>query len=53
VVDVRDYALPVTPRGLLVLHAWDRTLRPLFKKVLLNMPRALRSLAMKLVGRGL
>ena len=53
VVDVRDYALPVTPRGLLVLHVWDRTLRPLFKKVLLNMPRGLRSFAMKLVGRGL
>lgn len=53
VVTVRDYALPVTPRGLLVLHAWDRTLRPLFKKTLLNMPRGLRSFAMKLLGRSL
>ena len=50
---VRDYALPVTPRGLVVLHAWDRTLRPLFKAAVLNMPKGLRSLAMKLAGRSL
>ena len=53
VVGVRDYALPVTPRGLVVLHAWDRTLRPLFKAAVLNMPKGLRSLAMKLAGRSL
>ena len=52
VVTVRDYALPVTPRGVLVLNLWDRRLRPWLKQAVLNMPRGLRSLAMKLAGRG-
>ncbi|MCR6671197.1 GNAT family N-acetyltransferase [Devosia ginsengisoli] len=53
VVTVRDYALPVTPRGMLVLHIWDKTMRPLFKQTVLRMPKGLRSLMMKLAGRGL
>lgn len=53
VVTVRDYALPVTPRGVLVLNLWDRALRPLFKKTMLRLPRGLRSLALKVAGRGL
>ena len=53
VVNVADYALPVTPRGVLVLNLWDRTLRPAMKHLVLNMPPGLRGLAMKLSGRGL
>lgn len=53
VVSVRDYALPVTPRGVLVLHLWDRTLRPIIKTAVLRMPKGLRSLAMKVAGRSL
>lgn len=53
VVTVRDYALPVTPRGMLVLQSWDKTMRPLLKKAVFNMPKGLRSLVMKLAGRGL
>ena len=53
VVTVRDYALPVTPRGVLLLHLWDKTLRPQLKNAVLNMPKGLRSLLMKAVGRSL
>jgi len=53
VVTVTDYALPVTPRGMLVLHLWDMTLRPMFKNAVLNMPRGLRSVLMKATGRSL
>lgn len=53
VVTVRDYALPVTPRGALVLNLWDKTMRPWFKHTVLNMPKGLRGLLMKLVGRSL
>jgi CelD/BcsL family acetyltransferase involved in cellulose biosynthesis len=53
VVTVRDYALPVTPRGVLVLNLWDRTLRPFIKKTVLNMPAGLRALAVRLAGRSL
>ncbi len=52
-VTVKDYALPVTPRGLLVLNLWDRLLRPAVKHLVLNMPAGLRGLLMKLTGRGL
>ena len=53
VVTVSDYALPVTPRGLLVLNLWDKRLRPMFKHAVLNMPKGLRSLMMKAAGRSL
>lgn len=53
VVSVKDYALPVTPRGLLVLNLWDKTLRPLFKHAVLNMPKGLRGVLMKATGRSL
>ena len=53
VVEVKDYALPVTPRGVLVLNLWDRTLRPLFKNAVLGMPKGLRSALMKVAGRSL
>jgi len=53
VVSVRDYALPVTPRGALVLKLWDQILRPAFKDAVLRMPPRLRSLLMKAGGRSL
>ncbi|MGB3335911.1 MAG: GNAT family N-acetyltransferase [Devosia sp.] len=53
VIDVKDYALPVTPRGVLVLNLWDKTLRPLIKQAVLNMPKGMRNLLMKATGRGL
>ena len=53
VVTVKDYALPVTPRGLLVLNLWDKTMRPWFKQAVLNMPKGLRGLLMKASGRSL
>lgn len=53
VVTVKDYALPVTPRGALVIQLWDRTLRPMLKHAVLGMPRAWRSALMKLTGRSL
>jgi CelD/BcsL family acetyltransferase involved in cellulose biosynthesis len=53
VVSVTDYALPVTPRGMLVINLWDKTLRPLFKHAVLNMPKGLRGLLMKATGRSL
>jgi CelD/BcsL family acetyltransferase involved in cellulose biosynthesis len=53
VITVRDYALPVTPRGIVLLHLWDKTLRPLFKNAVLNMPKGLRGMLMKAVGRSL
>lgn len=53
VVTVKDYALPVTPRGALVIKLWDKTLRPLFKQAILRMPKGPRSVLMKAVGRSL
>lgn len=53
VVGVTDYALPVTPRGVLVLNLWDRLLRPMVKTAILRMPKGLRSLTMRLAGRSL
>ena len=53
VVTVKDYALPVTPRGLLVLNLWDKTMRPWFKQAILSMPKGLRGLLMKASGRSL
>ena len=53
VIAVKDYALPVTPRGLLVLNLWDKRLRPWFKQAVLNLPKGLRAVLMKASGRGL
>jgi len=52
-VTVRDYARPVTPRGLMVLTLWDRAMRPAIKSLVLAMPAGPRGLLMKLTGRGL
>ena len=53
VVTVTDYALPVTPRGVLMINLWDKTLRPMLKRAVLNMPKGLRGLLMKATGRSL
>ncbi|WEK04289.1 MAG: GNAT family N-acetyltransferase [Candidatus Devosia phytovorans] len=53
VVTVKDYALPVTPRGVLMLNLWDKTLRPMLKNAVLNMPKGLRGVLMKATGRSL
>ena len=52
-VCVTDYALPVTPRGRLLLWLWDQTLRPMAKKLVLAMPKGLRALMLKAAGRSL
>lgn len=53
VVSVRDYALPVTPRGVLVINLWDKRLRPMLKQAVMTMPKWLRGLTMKAAGRSL
>jgi CelD/BcsL family acetyltransferase involved in cellulose biosynthesis len=52
VVPVADYALPVTPRGVLVIALWDMRLRPLLKSTALGMPTWLRSLLMRAIRIG-
>lgn len=52
-VTVRDFALPVTRRGLLVLNVWDRLLRPAIKKLVLAMPAQWRGPLMRAAGRRL
>jgi CelD/BcsL family acetyltransferase involved in cellulose biosynthesis len=53
VVNVTDYALPVTPRGRFLLWLWDQNLRPMAKRVVLAMPKGIRGLTLKLGGKGL
>lgn len=52
VTPVHDYALPVTPMGLVSIHFYDRFARPLLKKIVLGLPRGLRLTLMKLAGLG-
>ena len=52
VTPVRDYALPVSLKGRLAIHFYDRFARPLAKKVVLALPRGFRMTLMKLIGRG-
>jgi CelD/BcsL family acetyltransferase involved in cellulose biosynthesis len=51
-VAVRDYALPMTPRGWLAIQLWDVRLRPGLKRLILAMPAGLRTRLMRLVGHG-
>ena len=51
-VPVRDYALPVNVKGLAIVWIWDVLTRPMLKKLVLAMPRRLRTALMKLVGLG-
>lgn len=49
---VRDYALPITPRGWVMFQAWDVWLRPSLKRLVLALPAGLRSGLMRLAGHG-
>jgi CelD/BcsL family acetyltransferase involved in cellulose biosynthesis len=49
---VRDYALPITPRGWLVIQLWDVLLRPALKAMVLRMPAGLRARLMRMAGHG-
>ncbi|MNL88480.1 hypothetical protein D3C87_2182130 [compost metagenome] len=51
-VPVRDYALPVTPRGWVMVRLWDMGMRPALKRLVLAMPAGLRARLMKLGGHG-
>ncbi len=53
VVQVIDYALPVTPLGQLLLRVWDRTLRPLAKRAVIALPMGLRTALLRATGRSL
>ncbi len=50
-IPVRDFALPVTPKGWAITQFWDVMLRPTLKAVMLKTPPALRSRLMALLGR--
>lgn len=52
VTEVADYALPLTLKGAAGIAIWDQGLRPWAKKLVLGLPKALRSLLMKAAGRG-
>ena len=51
-VAVRDYALPITPRGWVMFRLWDVLLRPALKKLILGLPVNLRSGLMRIAGHG-
>ena len=51
-VTVRDYALPITPRGWLVIRLWDNFMRPSLKRLVLGLAPAWRSRLMRLVNHG-
>lgn len=51
-IAVRDYALPVTPRGWLVIQLWDVMIRPALKRMALAMPARLRARLMTVAGHG-
>lgn len=50
-IAVRDFALPVTPKGWAITQLWDVMLRPVLKATMLKTPPALRSRIMALLGR--
>lgn len=51
-IALHDYALPITPRGWMVMHGWDVLLRPGLKRFVLRMPPGLRARLMRLFGHG-
>ena len=51
-VAVRDYALPMTPRGWLAIQLWDVRLRPGLKRLALAMPAGIRAGLMRMLGHG-
>lgn len=51
-VTLHDYALPITPRGWVMIRLWDKWLRPSLKRLVLAMPTGLRARLMRAVGHG-
>jgi CelD/BcsL family acetyltransferase involved in cellulose biosynthesis len=51
-IAVRDYALPMTPRGWLVIQLWDVMIRPGLKRLALAMPAGIRAGLMRMLGHG-
>lgn len=51
-IALRDYALPMTPRGWLMFHLWDVRLRPALKRMIMAMPAHLRGKLMRIFGSG-
>lgn len=51
-IALRDYALPLTPRGWLMIQLWDVWLRPSLKRLALAMPAGIRARLMRLFGHG-
>lgn len=51
VTEVHDYALPVTLKGMLSIHLWDKAFRPFAKHVFSQMPQGFRQFVMKRLGR--
>ncbi|RYE86827.1 MAG: GNAT family N-acetyltransferase [Hyphomicrobiales bacterium] len=51
VTPVHDYALPITLKGMLFVHLWDRSLRPLAKHIFSQLPQGFRQFVVKRLGR--
>ena len=51
-IGLRDYALPLTPRGWVMACLWDVWLRPILKRLALAMPAHLRARLMRAAGHG-
>lgn len=51
-ITLHDYALPITPRGWLLIQLWDVRLRPGLKRLMLGMPAGARASLMRLFGHG-
>ncbi|HWA18252.1 MAG TPA: GNAT family N-acetyltransferase [Devosia sp.] len=51
VTAVTDRAIPLTLRGRIGIALWDQRLRPWAKRLVLSLPKGLRGLLMKAVGR--
>lgn len=50
VATVRDFALPVTPKGWLIVRIWDAAMRPALKALMLRLPTGLRARIMGWAG---
>jgi CelD/BcsL family acetyltransferase involved in cellulose biosynthesis len=51
VTEVNDYALPITLKGVLSIHLWDKAFRPFAKHVFSQLPQGFRQAVMKGLGR--
>lgn len=51
-IALHDYALPITPRGWLLIQLWDVRLRPSLKRLMLGMPAGARAGLMRFFRHG-